>query len=210
MEFYVRKLAKNGVKLVSITQEMGDDPMHVMMRQIMALFDEYQSKENAKHVLRAMNETPGRASNGALPPIGYRIVAAEQRGSKTKKKLEIDPLHADTVRMIYRLLWKATASPAPWASRPSPATSTSGASSFATAGDGPHDPRHPDPHDLYWRAQVQHPLATVIGEEARGEVAIMAAPPDRPRTELSRLVSSQYANPWSHRRASQAGPRCSR
>src|SRR3546814_4090373 len=48
LEFYVRKLAKNGVRLVSITQEMGDDPMHVMMRQIMALFDEYQSKENAR------------------------------------------------------------------------------------------------------------------------------------------------------------------
>ncbi len=47
LEFYVRKLAKNGVKLVSITQEMRDDPMHAMMRQIMALFDEYQSKENA-------------------------------------------------------------------------------------------------------------------------------------------------------------------
>src|SRR5690606_7441680 len=56
LEFYVRKLAKNGVKLVSITQEMGDDPMHVMMRQIMALFDEYQSKENAKHVMRALKE----------------------------------------------------------------------------------------------------------------------------------------------------------
>ena len=54
LEFYVRRLAKNGVRLVSITQEMGDDPMHVMMRQIMALFDEYQSKENAKHVLRAL------------------------------------------------------------------------------------------------------------------------------------------------------------
>ena len=104
LEFYVRKLAKNGVKLVSITQEMGDDPMHVMMRQIIALFDEYQSKENAKHVLRAMNENARQGFwNGALPPIGYRIVAAEQRGSKTKKKLEIDPLHADTVRLIYRL-----------------------------------------------------------------------------------------------------------
>jgi DNA invertase Pin-like site-specific DNA recombinase len=104
LEFYVRKLAKNGVKLVSITQEMGDDPMHVMMRQIMALFDEYQSKENAKHVLRAMNENARQGFwNGALPPIGYRIVAAEQRGAKTKKKLEIDPLHADTVRLIYRL-----------------------------------------------------------------------------------------------------------
>ncbi|PCG07810.1 recombinase family protein [Sphingomonas ginsenosidimutans] len=104
LEFYVRKLAKNDVKLVSITQEMGDDPMHVMMRQIMALFDEYQSKENAKHVLRAMNENARQGFwNGARPPIGYRIVAAEQRGSKTKKKLEIDPLHAETVRLIYRL-----------------------------------------------------------------------------------------------------------
>src|ERR1700746_454423 len=56
LEFYVRRLAKNGVRLVSITQAMGDDPMHVMMRQIMALFDEYQSKENAKHVLAALKE----------------------------------------------------------------------------------------------------------------------------------------------------------
>lgn len=69
-EFYVRKLAKNGVKLVSITQDLGDDPMSVMMRQIMTLFDEYQSKENGKHTLRAMRRTrvkvagtaPGRRS----------------------------------------------------------------------------------------------------------------------------------------------------
>src|SRR5690606_28033516 len=104
LEFYVRKLAKNGIKLVSITQEMGDDPMHVMMRQIMALFDEYQSKENAKHVTRALKENARQGFwNGSLPPIGYRVVDAEQRGAKTKKKLEIDPLHADTIRLIYRL-----------------------------------------------------------------------------------------------------------
>jgi site-specific DNA recombinase len=104
LEFYVRKLAKNGVRLVSITQEMGDDPMHVMMRQIMALLDEYQSKENAKHALRALKENARQGFwNGSLPPIGYRVVAAEQRGAKVKKKLEIDPLHADTVRLIYRL-----------------------------------------------------------------------------------------------------------
>ncbi len=104
LEFYVRKLAKNGIKLVSITQEIGDDPMHVMMRQMMALFDEYQSKENGKHTLRAMKENARQGFwNGARAPIGYRIVAAEQRGAKVKKKLEIDPLHADTVRLIYRL-----------------------------------------------------------------------------------------------------------
>lgn len=104
MEFYVRKLAKNGVKLLSITQEIGDDPVHQMMRQIMALFDEYQSKENAKHVIRALKENARQGFwNGSLPPIGYRVVAAEQRGAKVKKKLEIDPLHAETVRLIYRL-----------------------------------------------------------------------------------------------------------
>jgi DNA invertase Pin-like site-specific DNA recombinase len=54
-EFYVRKFAKNGVRLISITQDLGDDPMSVMMRQIMTLFDEYPSKENAKHTLRAIN-----------------------------------------------------------------------------------------------------------------------------------------------------------
>jgi DNA invertase Pin-like site-specific DNA recombinase len=94
--------------------EMGDDPMHVMMRQIMVLFDEYQSKENAKHALRAMNENASQGFwNGALPPIGYRIVAAEQPGLKTEKKLEIDPLHADTVRLIgdgaaVRITWFCT------------------------------------------------------------------------------------------------------
>ena len=91
LEFYVRRLAKNGVRLVSITQELGDDPMSNMIRQIMALFDEYQSKENAKHTLRAMKENARQGFwNGSLPPIGYRIVeAAEQHGHRTKKTLEI-------------------------------------------------------------------------------------------------------------------------
>ncbi|HWB49310.1 MAG TPA: recombinase family protein [Stellaceae bacterium] len=106
-EFYVRKLANNGVRLIAITQDLGDDPMSVMMRQIMTLFDEYQSKENGKHTLRAMKENARQGFwNGALPPIGYRIVVSEQRGAKIKKKLEIDPVHAETVRLIYRLALK--------------------------------------------------------------------------------------------------------
>src|SRR3546814_1914437 len=82
----------------------SDLPMHVMMRQIMALFDEYQSKENAKHVMRALKENARQGFwNGSLPPIGYRTVAAEQRGAKVKKKLEIDALHAAKVKPVYRL-----------------------------------------------------------------------------------------------------------
>jgi hypothetical protein len=41
--------------------------------------------------------------NGARPPVGYRTVAVEKRGSKIKKTLEIDPLHVGTVRLIFRL-----------------------------------------------------------------------------------------------------------
>jgi len=59
---------------------------------------------SASHVLRALKENARQGVwNGSLPPIGYRAVAAEQRGTKVKKKLEIDPLHADTVRLAFRL-----------------------------------------------------------------------------------------------------------
>jgi Recombinase len=37
----------------------------------------------------------------AMPPLGYRIVEAERRGQKIKKKLDIDAVEAATV--IYRL-----------------------------------------------------------------------------------------------------------
>ena len=78
--------------------------MSNMIRQVIALFDEYQSKENAKHILRAMKENARQGFwNGSLPPIGYRIVeAGEQHGNRTKKTLEIDPIQAETVRLIFR------------------------------------------------------------------------------------------------------------
>jgi site-specific DNA recombinase len=104
LEFYVRKLAKHGVKLVSITQELGDDPAQLMMRQVIALFDEYQSKENAKHVLRAMKENVRQGYwNGSLPPYGYVTVEAERRGARVKKKLAIDPVEAELVRTMFKL-----------------------------------------------------------------------------------------------------------
>ncbi len=104
LEFHIRKLARNGVKLVSITQAVGDDPTQVMMRRIMTLFDEYQSRENGKHTLRARKENARQGFwNGSLPPIGYRVVEAEKRGSMVKKTLAVDPMHAETVRLIYRL-----------------------------------------------------------------------------------------------------------
>ena len=105
-EFYLRKLAKHGVRVVSITQPVGDEtePVHAMMRKVIALFDEYQSKETAKHVIRSMKENARQGFwNGATPPLGYKLIEAEKRGAKIKKKLAVDPVEAETVRLIFRL-----------------------------------------------------------------------------------------------------------
>ena len=104
LELHARRVRKAGVRLVSITQDLGEDPMSVMVRQVFALFDEYQSKENAKHTLRAMQESARQGFwNGSKVPYGYAVVAAEQRGAKTKKRLAIDPVEAEIVRLIFRL-----------------------------------------------------------------------------------------------------------
>jgi len=41
--------------------------------------------------------------NGATVPLGYRLVEAERRGTKIKKKLDVDPVQAECVRLIYKL-----------------------------------------------------------------------------------------------------------
>src|ERR1700752_1590055 len=91
-EFYLRKLAKHGVRVVSISQPVGDEsePVHAMMRKVIALFDEYQSKENEKNVIRSMKENARQGFwNGSMAPLGDRLVEAEKRGAKVKKKLDI-------------------------------------------------------------------------------------------------------------------------
>ena len=105
-EFYLRRLAKHGVRVVSISQPVGDEsePVQAMMRKVIALFDEYQSKENAKHVIRSMKENARQGFwNGAAPPLGYKLIEAEKRGTKIKKKLAIDPVEAETARLIFKL-----------------------------------------------------------------------------------------------------------
>lgn len=67
-----------------------------MMRQAIALFDEYQRRENGKQVLRAMKENPRQGFyNGSRLPLGYALAEVDQRGHRTKKKLVTDPVEAD-------------------------------------------------------------------------------------------------------------------
>jgi site-specific DNA recombinase len=104
MELTIRRLRKQGVEVISVTQPTGDDPSQELMRQIIGVFDEYTSRENGKNVIRSMRESAKQGFwNGARAPLGYRIVDAEKRGSKIKKRLDIDPVEAETLRLIYKL-----------------------------------------------------------------------------------------------------------
>ena len=104
LEMYIRKLAKADVRLISITQELGEDPAQIMMRQVIALFDEYQSRENGKHVLRAMKENARQGFyNGSPLPLGYTTEDVEKRGIRIKKKIVIDPVEAETITRIFQL-----------------------------------------------------------------------------------------------------------
>ncbi len=103
---YERKLAKNKVKVISITQPTSDDAGGEMMRRIINMFDEHQSKENAKHTSRAMKENARQGYfNGSKPPYGYDAVATSVSGSRgrQKKRLEINEAEAEVVRMAYDL-----------------------------------------------------------------------------------------------------------
>ncbi|MGC2457944.1 MAG: recombinase family protein [Gallionellaceae bacterium] len=103
---YERKLAKNKVKVVSITQPTSDDAGGEMMRRIINLFDEHQSKENSKHTSRAMKENTRQGFfNGSCPPFGYQAVTTDISGSRgrKRKKLAINEAEAGIVRMAYDL-----------------------------------------------------------------------------------------------------------
>ena len=101
---YERKLIKNKVRVISITQPTSDDAGGEMMRRIINLFDEHQSKENSKHVSRAMKENARQGYfNGSRPPFGYQAVATDRAASRgrSKKKLEINEAEAGLVRQVY-------------------------------------------------------------------------------------------------------------
>lgn len=108
-EFYIRRLRKAAVELLSITQEFKDDPTGNLIRQILGSFDEYQSRENGKHTLRAIQENARQGFwNGSHSPFGYQAVATERRGTKIKKALAIDEAEAAIVRQIYDFSLGAT------------------------------------------------------------------------------------------------------
>jgi site-specific DNA recombinase len=103
-ELYIRELKKAGVELVSITQDVGQDSTGELVRKMLHVFDEHQSRETAKHTRRAMCENARQGFwNGSSPPYGYKVEVKERRGDKDKKVLVPNEVEAAVVRQIFDL-----------------------------------------------------------------------------------------------------------
>lgn len=99
---YRERLRRRKIRIVSITQNFGDDPASDMAVSMLAIFDEYHSAENSKHVRRTMiaNAVNG-FWNGQTPPLGFRTYVVPQPRGKDRKKLEHDPETVDLIRWIF-------------------------------------------------------------------------------------------------------------
>ncbi|CAN5599792.1 recombinase family protein [soil metagenome] len=104
LEHYRRKLKRAGVRIVAITQEVGQDAEGDLVRSVLSNFDEYQSRQTAKFTIDTMRRNAEAGFwNGAVPPFGYASEIAEMRGPKAKKRLAIEPSEALLVQQMYRM-----------------------------------------------------------------------------------------------------------
>lgn len=73
-KIYKRKLAKKGVRVVAMHQEVSDDPMGEFVEGIFELIDQYESDMNGFHTLRAMKQNARDGYfNGSRPKFGFTV-----------------------------------------------------------------------------------------------------------------------------------------
>lgn len=93
---YKARLKRNGVRLISATENITDNPEGIILESVLEGMAEFYSKELSQKVTRGLHESALKAnSTGGTIPIGY-VVGAD-------KKLHIDPLYAPLVKEAFQL-----------------------------------------------------------------------------------------------------------
>lgn len=92
---YKAKLSKNGVRLISATEGIGDDIEGIILESVLEGMAEYYSKELSQKVNRGLRESALKANClGGTIPTGYK---------PQNKKFVIDEAGATIVREVYQL-----------------------------------------------------------------------------------------------------------
>ncbi|MCT4508473.1 MAG: recombinase family protein [Tepidibacter sp.] len=69
-----RKLRMNGVRLISVIENLDGSPESIMLESLLEGMAEYYSKNLAREVMKGMNETALKCKHtGGTPPLGYDV-----------------------------------------------------------------------------------------------------------------------------------------
>ena len=87
------KLSKNGVRVVSATENIGDNPESIILESVLEGMAEFYSQELSQKVKRGMYESSRKCnSTGGRIPLGYKI---------ENKKYVLDPATAPIVQEAF-------------------------------------------------------------------------------------------------------------
>lgn len=92
--FYKYKLKKNGVKVISIHEELSDDPTSILIEGLLESLDEFYSADLAQNVTRGMRISAEKCLAMGTTPLGYMV--------DKERKYQIDPKTAPIIQYIYQ------------------------------------------------------------------------------------------------------------
>lgn len=92
---YKHRLKRNGVKLISATENLSDNPESIILESVLEGMAEFYSAELSQKITRGLRESASKChSIGGHVPLGYKIV---------DHKLEVDPATAHIVQEAFQL-----------------------------------------------------------------------------------------------------------
>lgn len=90
---YKHKLREAGVKLISATENISDNPEGIILEAVLEASAEYYSRELSQKVKRGLQQSAIKGTyTGGMPPIGYKVV---------DKKVLIDEEKAPIIRYAF-------------------------------------------------------------------------------------------------------------
>ena len=94
--YYKRLLKNNGVKLISVLEQLDDSPESVILESVLEGVAEYYSLNLAREVKKGMNENALKAlHNGGIAPLGFHV--------NPDQSYSINPSEADSILLIFKI-----------------------------------------------------------------------------------------------------------
>jgi DNA invertase Pin-like site-specific DNA recombinase len=98
----IHELEESNVEFVAVLEPVPDNEDGHLLKILQQHFAERFSRRIGRETKRGMLQNARNGFfNGSIAPYGYRAVAVGQKGHRTKKKLEIEPVEAEVVRSVY-------------------------------------------------------------------------------------------------------------